>query len=355
MLPVYPWAVFGAGALLGWRFHRVQLVAALGVLFTAERALATAAPDGVVTAAVAVLLPLDLAALAWLSERALRGAPGKWALALVAAEPLAVALLGRPELEPLARALTTSLVGGLTPAVLAFVLALALASARLALVPAVIQSAFLWALVAAFLGVFARAPAAASVYLATGGLVLVIALVETSHRMAYVDELTGLPGRRALNDALLSLGERYAIAMVDIDHFKRFNDEHGHDAGDQLLRMIGASLGEAEGGGRAFRYGGEEFAVLYPGRAAAEALPQCEALRRRIEATAFTLRGRDRPARKPAQPRAGGPRARLPVTVSIGVAGPEAPDTEPDEVVRAADRALYRAKRGGRNRVYSAG
>ena len=77
---------------------------------------------------------------------------------------------------------------------------------------------------AAFLGVFARAPAAASVYLATGGLVLVVALVETSHRMVYVDELTGLPGRRALNDALLSLGERYAIAMVDIDHFKRFND-----------------------------------------------------------------------------------------------------------------------------------
>ena len=83
--------------------------------------------------------------------------------------------------------------------------------------------------------------------------------------MAYDDELTGLPARRALNEALTRLRGVYTVAMVDIDHFKRFNDEHGHDVGDQLLRMVGARVGEVRGGGRAFRYGGEEFAVLFPG------------------------------------------------------------------------------------------
>ncbi|OGK98098.1 MAG: hypothetical protein A3D33_07520 [Candidatus Rokubacteria bacterium RIFCSPHIGHO2_02_FULL_73_26] len=143
--------------------------------------------------------------------------------------------------------------------------------------------------------------------------------------------------------------------MLDIDHFKRFNDEHGHDAGDQLLRMVGATLTRTEGGGRAFRYGGEEFAILFPGRSAVDALPHLEALRRAIEATGFTLRGRDRPTQKPKRPVAAGPRRKLSVTVSIGVAESDGGEADPREVVKAADRALYRAKGAGRNRVVCAG
>ena len=60
--------------------------------------------------------------------------------------------------------------------------------------------------------------------------------------MAYHDELTGLPGRRALNEALLRVGSRYAVAMVDVDHFKHFNDAYGHEVGDQVLRMVAAQL-----------------------------------------------------------------------------------------------------------------
>ena len=67
--------------------------------------------------------------------------------------------------------------------------------------------------------------------------------------MAYDDELTGLPARRALNEALARLRGTYTVAMVDIDHFKRFNDEHGHDVGDQILRMVGARLAGVGGGG----------------------------------------------------------------------------------------------------------
>src|SRR2546422_4854379 len=85
--------------------------------------------------------------------------------------------------------------------------------------------------------------------------------------------LTGLPGRRALDEALVRLGGRYAIAMVDIDHFKRFNDEHGHDAGDQLLRMLATKLSQIEGGGRPLRYGGPGLPDRFPGQADQVALP----------------------------------------------------------------------------------
>ena len=366
--PAYPWIVFGAGVLLGWRFHRLQPVLALLVLFAAERTLVAfgdagaSLADRAVTASVALLLPLDLAALAWHSERSLRAPAGRVTLGLLLAQPLAVALVRSPELAPLARALDAGRAGAqglrgvvLTqPELLAFGAALALASARFALRQTLIQSGFLWALLAAFLAVGAGTGLAATVYLTTGGLVLVLALVETSHRLAYDDELTGLPGRRAFEDALLRLGGRYAIAMVDIDHFKRFNDEHGHDAGDQLLRMVGATLTRTEGGGRAFRYGGEEFAILFPGRSSTEALPHLEALRRAIEATSFTLRGRDRPRRRPKRPVAAGPRRKLSVTVSIGVAESDGDEADPRAVVNAADRALYRAKGAGRNRVVCA-
>ena len=369
LVPVYPWIVFGAGVLLGWRFHRLQPILALVLLLAAERTLATfadagAAPaDRAVTAAVALLLPLDLAVLAWHSERSLRAGAGRLTLALLLVQPLAVVLVRQPELESLARALDAGRAGGpglrgaaLTqPELLAFGAALALASARFALRQTLIQSGFLWALLAAFLAVGAGTGLAATVYLTTGGLVLVLALVETSHHMAYDDELTGLPGRRAFEDALLRLGGQFAIAMLDIDHFKRFNDEHGHDAGDQLLRMVGATLTRTEGGGRAFRYGGEEFAILFPGRSAVDALPHLEALRRAIEATGFTLRGRDRPTQKPKRPVAAGPRRKLSVTVSIGVAESDGGGADPREVVKAADRALYRAKGAGRNRVVCAG
>jgi diguanylate cyclase (GGDEF)-like protein len=67
---------------------------------------------------------------------------------------------------------------------------------------------------------------------------------------------------------MMSLGHRFTIAMLDIDHFKRFNDTYGHEVGDQVLKMVAAKLGQVRKGGRAFRYGGEEFALVFPNRSA---------------------------------------------------------------------------------------
>ena len=121
--------------------------------------------------------------------------------------------------------------------------------------------------------------------------------------MAYRDQLTGLSARRALNEALQRVGGQYTVAMVDIDHFKKFNDRYGHDIGDQVLRMVAAKLAEVGGGGRAFRYGGEEFTILFPGRAVDESLPYLERIRKAVEETRFTVRGPGRPRRKPKKPR----------------------------------------------------
>jgi diguanylate cyclase (GGDEF)-like protein len=238
------------------------------------------------------------------------------------------------------------------PALVVFALAFIVIVRRAVRQVTAIESGAVWTLVAAFLAFSAGGGGLdSSLYLATGGLILVLSLIETWHGMAYDDELTGLPARRALNEALARLRGTYTVAMVDVDHFKRFNDEHGHDVGDQILRMVGTRLAGVGGGGRAFRYGGEEFAVLFPGKAVEETRDHLEALRQTIEGSPFTLRAPSRPRRRPESPPAIGPRHRLAVTVSIGVAGSNGHRTKPDDVVQQADEALYRAKQAGRNQV----
>jgi GGDEF domain-containing protein len=154
--------------------------------------------------------------------------------------------------------------------------------------------------------------------------------------------------------------------MVDVDHFKKFNDAHGHDIGDQVLKLVASRLAEVAGGGLAFRYGGEEFTVLFPGQRVAEALAHLEKLRGDVELYKMTLRGADRPKDReegekrrtrrldvgPAEPQDFERTDQLlSVTVSIGAAEPGRRMKTSAEVVKGADEALYRAKERGRNRV----
>jgi len=178
--------------------------------------------------------------------------------------------------------------------------------------------------------------------------------VQESHRLAFRDELTALPGRRALDERLRALGPQYVIAMADVDHFKGFNDKHGHDIGDQVLKLVAARLAEVGGGGEAFRYGGEEFSVLFRDKTLKEALPHLEAIRASVERYQMAVRGDERPRKQEAGIRRRGdsvPAKMLSVTISIGGAEPGADAQTPAQVLKAADEALYRAKQGGRNRV----
>ncbi|MDD3518491.1 MAG: diguanylate cyclase [Chromatiales bacterium] len=168
--------------------------------------------------------------------------------------------------------------------------------------------------------------------------------------LAFVDGLTGVANRRRFDEALETewRGCRrghlpLALLMVDIDHFKRYNDRYGHQAGDECLRIVARTLKQGFGRARDLvaRYGGEEFACLMPGSDLAGARTKAEELRQAIERCAI--------------PHAASPVADV-VTLSVGVAAltPNGENT-PSDLVAAADAALYSAKSEGRNRVCSAG
>jgi diguanylate cyclase (GGDEF)-like protein len=184
---------------------------------------------------------------------------------------------------------------------------------------------------------------------AFAGTCALFAVLYASYRMAFMDALSGLPNRRALDETLAQLSGDYAIAMVDIDHFKLFNDTHGHAAGDRVLQAVASQL-RRERRGRAFRYGGEEFCLLFTGARHRDAAKMCDEVRARIEATRVRIRSAPaRPKRTQSDGRADA--SEVKVTVSIGVAMRDAQTRFASEVIKAADQALYRAKAKGRNRV----
>jgi GGDEF domain-containing protein len=189
-------------------------------------------------------------------------------------------------------------------------------------------------------------------------LIIAVAVAHEAYQMAFRDELTGLPGRRALNEHLQRLGRNYVLAMADIDHFKKFNDTHGHDVGDQVLRLVAQQLAKIGGGGKAYRYGGEEFTLVFPGKSVEECMPHLEVVRAAVEVYHLQLREttkRPQDDQQGRQKRGAKSAGSVAVTVSIGVAQRQTGQLGPDEVLKAADKALYAAKNAGRNRVVALG
>jgi diguanylate cyclase (GGDEF)-like protein len=358
-----PIVVFGVGLALSAFFRRSRLFFALLALTLAQSAFAWVMPQlsavsRTITAnAIAILLPLNLLVLAFLRERGIVSPAGRRRLAIVALQVMGVAILCMPAVAQIAAQLTRSFVplvfsrwSGLSqPALLAFILATAVMMLLLLRRYKAVESSLFWSMVAAFIALRAAGTSHLDgVYFAAGGLALIVALIETSYAMAYLDELTQLPSRRSLNEALLKLGETYSIAMVDVDHFKKFNDSYGHESGDQALRMVASRLSHITGGGKAYRYGGEEFAIVFPNKASEEVFVYLDRMRRVIEQSAFTVRGADR-RRKGKSAIGRGSKKQTNVTVSIGLAATNGDKLAPAEVLRMADQALYKAKAKGRN------
>jgi len=178
-----------------------------------------------------------------------------------------------------------------------------------------------------------------------GGPLRMAALMDESRRLAATDPLTGMHNRRALLEALrteMALSHRYgaslSFCLMDVDHFKSINDVHGHAAGDQVLAAIGALLKrELRVPDVPARWGGEEFVVLLRQTDLGGARVVAERIRAAVEALSLSA-----PNGKP-----------IPVTVSIGVTAYGAGDSE-EAFIDRADRAMYRAKNDGRNRVEAA-
>lgn len=382
----YYYAVFGTGILLAVRFHSSRVLFALITLLLAHRAIeffsggraVSTGPGHIALEAAALLLPVNFIVLSWIRERGLSIPVIASRLGLLFFESVFVAAICRPGVTSSPAFLHPTLLGTHLPtkvphlAWLAFAVALAVLLVRFLLYRKPVESGLLWSLAAAFLALQAGGGGRiAGAYVATAGLLLVSSIIENSYFLAYHDELTRLPARRAFNDAVLRLEEPYAIAVVDIDHFKSFNDTYGHETGDQVLRMVAARLARVTGGGQAFRVGGEEFSILFPGKSVKEIVEHLQLLRGLIEGSVFRVRaGQERrrsasrspdrraashrklvrPRRSPAEPSV----HELSVTVSIGVAEANARLREVEQVIQAADKALYQAKQTGRNRVETA-
>jgi len=360
---VFPFTVLAAALLLGWRFNRSRLVFSIALLALTEYVLLNglATPrDRVFFHATTLLLPINLALVALLPERGTFTPAGLLRWLLLGVQVLIVVFLARSFTAETLKFLTTRILpSSLTswtpvqqPAIIAFLAIGALLLMAWIREPQAPVRAYAYALVAVFAALsWPSRGSGQEIWLATAGLILVVAVVEASYLMAYRDSLTELPGRRALNEALPRLSGQFTVAMVDVDHFKRFNDRYGHDAGDHVLRLVAARLAQAPGGGTAYRYGGEEFALLFPGKGSEECLPHLEELRETVETSRFTMRRRFRPRAKPSTPKGRKTREAIVITVSIGVAERNHRHATPDQVVQAADKALYRAKEAGRNRV----
>jgi GGDEF domain-containing protein len=365
-LDIFPLAILGMALLFGWRFNRTRLIYASLLLLLADRSLvffSTTASGPFVFALVTAALPLNLIAVSLFRERGILNRRGAlWFTALVA-QVVGSSWLYAQQFDATMVWLSYRLVplppqAELAlgqPALALFIAALLMLGIRFYYRPAALEGSFLWALLTLLFGLLHSGGQSLTLYFAAAGLILVVGVIETSHSMAYRDELTGLPERRALNESLAKLGSRYSIAMLDIDHFKKFNDTHGHDVGDQVLKMVAAKLSTVSGGGKTFRYGGEEFSIIFPRTSVEEALPHLELLREAIANAKFIPRGKDRPKKKPNKPKKQSTTNRrnraLSVTISIGAAEKKPEWTTPDQVIKAADQALYRAKKTGRNRV----
>ncbi|EBA15662.1 diguanylate cyclase, putative [Roseobacter sp. SK209-2-6] len=157
------------------------------------------------------------------------------------------------------------------------------------------------------------------------------------------DPLTGLFNRRHMNDSLRKFinssqhsGKTLSLVAVDVDHFKKFNDNHGHDAGDMVLRAVGSVMEQTcEGDQIACRPGGEEFTLILPGLSREDVMTKAELLRQSIEAIVVRYGDKSLPR----------------ITISLGVAHYPANGAMPQELLRSADEALYEAKAKGRNQI----
>ncbi len=184
------------------------------------------------------------------------------------------------------------------------------------------------------------------------GIVL-YALLKETYDMAYMDTLTQLPSRRALEEEFLRLGKKYTIAMVDIDFFKKFNDTYGHDTGDEVLKLVASGLSSIKGKGKAYRYGGEEFVIVFNNKNLSDTLPYLEEIRQNIYQRGFVIREKNRPKEKPRKKIKNQNQKKVKLSVSIGVASSPKDATKPYDVLKTADNMLYKAKESGRNCVVS--
>lgn len=177
-----------------------------------------------------------------------------------------------------------------------------------------------------------------------------VMLVREAYKMAFIDALTQIPSRRALEEYAAGLTPPFSICMVDIDYFKKFNDTYGHDIGDEVLKYVAKELKNVKGGGKAFRYGGEEFTIIFANKFNHQARKYLEDVRISIHKKKFIIRDKNRSQsgeyNRNKTSFKNNEEAKL--SVSMGVCDTGDASHVYDMLI-LADKALYKAKESGRN------
>ncbi|WP_339673455.1 GGDEF domain-containing protein [Dasania marina] len=368
LLTYLPYPLLLLAMLLAQQFNRLRVFAAAGLFMLAfitvqlglQQPLSEPRPFFLYTA-LSLLLPLNVMLLALMPERGIWSRYGFVLLLCLLAQALGLsvwpeALLQQPfpyrylfDSHP-AQGYLLSYAANLL-----FALALLITAGLLVLRKGETEAALVVCLVAVYLTLQLFSVAYISAILfSCCALCLMYCLFRNSHDMAFRDDLTGLRNRRAFNEKLRSLAGHYVIATMDIDHFKKFNDRYGHEVGDDVLRLVAAQIGKVAGGGVAYRYGGEEFCVVFTGRQSADActvfLEQV-----RVAVASYGISLRNQASRPPSQKQGQSQRGAavkaktVSVTISVGVAERGVELRKAEQVLKASDQALYKAKKQGRN------
>ncbi len=184
----------------------------------------------------------------------------------------------------------------------------------------------------------------------TAGIIQLHSLYRIYWDNSYIDELTGLLNRRALDERMHKLNRAYTLSMADIDHFKSFNDTYGHDSGDNVLRLV-AKILYSHFGRSAYRYGGEEFCVIFRRIELKQAATLMDEARKSLADHCFYIRQDSKNRKKSGRNKTGIPAKKVEINISAGVAEPGKSAISSFDVLKNADTALYTAKKNGRNRV----
>ena len=364
-----PYIVLTFGLIFGWYFASSRMILSLLVLALADRALVLfpstdadqAAINQTIVAITAFLVPLNLLAFSLFKEDSLSTIRGVTRVVLVLVQPFLLLWLCLPDQHDLASSFTREYIPSPymkwtpipQPALFAFATALMLHFIRFALHHDPLEGGAIWALFAIFVAYHtSRYGWQPTNFFMAAGLILFVTLLQSFYQRTYRDELTGLPGRLAYDEAIGRLGKRFSVAVISIDQLSQYANTHGKPVSEQILKRVAPRVQAACAEGQVFRTTGEELTVLFPGKAATETLMTLETVRKTIEAIGLFLRGRDRVWETQRGTNKDGSRARaLPITLSIGVAEKISDSATMSLVIKSAYRALYEAKGIGGNVV----
>jgi diguanylate cyclase (GGDEF)-like protein len=366
-LAALPYFVLVFGLIFGWYFSSTRMILSLLMLALADQALilfpvtAHDPPSSAHTifAATTFLMPINFLAFSLLKEEAIGTIRGAIRVVPILVQLFVVAWLCNPEQKDVATILqmpylpefSTSWTPIPQAALLAFLVAGVMHITRFALRRDPMDGGATWALAAVFLAYqgihLGWQP---TNFFSTAGLVLFVTLVQSSYQRTYRDDLTGIAGRVAYEEATAQIGKQCAIAVLAIDQLKSYAGTHGKSVVEQILKLVAPKVQAACHGGRVFRVSGEELTLLFHNQSAMEALVVLNNVRKVIASTTFFLRGRDRVWEDSRGTKSAGTKDReLPVTVSIGVADKSSEEVSMSLVIKAAYRALYEARTAGGN------